>query len=224
MRRLPRRLPNRWDLAKRVSVGTVWDQIYAASRSKTELPHPEIQGVLDLFNRHQVGRVLDLGCGTGRHLIAFAREGFDTWGLDSSAVGLASALLRLGEMKLSAHLTLHDMQNLPYPDTFFNALISVQVIHHNRLEAIRQTVSEITRVVKPGGLIWITVPVSKNEPSNLQKEVEPGTFVPIDGPEKGLPHHYFRKVELGPFFASFEILELEVDSTNHFSLTARKTE
>ena len=64
---------------------TVWDQIYEASRSKTELPHPEIQGVLDLFNRHQVRRVLDLGCGTRRHLIAFAREGFDTWGLGTSA-------------------------------------------------------------------------------------------------------------------------------------------
>ena len=205
-------------------MGTVWDQIYEASRSKTELPHPEIQGVLDLFNRHQVRRVLDLGCGTGTHLVACAKNGYDTWGLDSSAVGLASAILRLGKMKLSAHLTLHDMQNLPYPDSFFDALISVQVIHHNRLEAIRQTVSEITRVVRPKGLIWITVPVSQNEASKLQEEVEPGTFVPLDGPEKGLLHHYFEKSEMAPLFASFEVLGLDVDSTNHFSVTARKTE
>ena len=68
------------------------------------------------------------------------------------------------------------------------------------------------------------MPVSKNEPSNLQKEVEPGTFVPLDGPEKGLPHHYFQKSEIAPLFASFEILGLDVDSTNHYSLIAKKRE
>jgi ubiquinone/menaquinone biosynthesis C-methylase UbiE len=116
------------------------------------------------------------------------------------------------------------MESLPYPDEFFDALISIQVIHHNRLADIKQTASEITRVVKPGGLIWVTVPVSKNEPSQHQEEIEPGTFVPLDGPEKRLPHRYFREAEIPPLFGSFEVLKLGIDDANHYSLMAQKNE
>ena len=72
---------------------TLWDKIYATVESTKPLPHPETQRVLDLFDRHQARRVLDLGCGTGTHLVACAKNGYDTWGLESSAVGLASAIL-----------------------------------------------------------------------------------------------------------------------------------
>jgi predicted SAM-dependent methyltransferase len=96
------------------------------------------------------------------------------------------------------------------------------VIHHNRLEAIQNTIKEITRVLRSGGVIWITVPVSKNEPSTTQEEIEPGTFVPQDGIEKGLPHHYFKMDEIPSLFPEFSIIDLHTDIFNHFSLIAEK--
>jgi hypothetical protein len=96
------------------------------------------------------------------------------------------------------------------------------VIHHNKLEGILKTTKEINLVLKDRGLIWITMPVSKNEPSTKQKEIEPGTFVQLNGREKGLPHHYFKREEILKLFAQFSIIDLHVDDTNHFSLIARK--
>jgi len=205
-------------------MNTVWDQIYQNGKVFDYPPHPEFEDVLSLLQKNKFQRVLDLGCGAGRHTIPLVQAGHDVHGLDSSAAGLECLGRKLRELELSAHLIQHEMKTLPYPDEFFDALLSIQVIHHATLSKIQQTVSEIDRVVRLGGLIWITVPASKNEPSLHQDEIEPGTFVPSDGPEAGLPHHYFREDELAPLFSQFHLLDLHLDTLNHFSLTGRKIE
>ena len=203
-------------------MGTVWDEIYKKNELLECSPHPEIANIAALFTKHGVRRILDLGSGGGRHTVYLAQRGFDVHGLDSSPTGLAHTLTSLANRSLTAHVTLHDMASLPYDDSYFDAIISVQVIHHNRLEGIRETVAEITRVLKPAGLVWITMPVSKNEPSKQQREIEPGTYVPLDGSEKGLPHHYFRREEIPSLFADYAVLDLHVDDTNHHSFTGMK--
>lgn len=201
---------------------SVWDKIYKKGELLNLKPHPEINRIIELFKKENVNRILDLGSGGGRHTVYLASKGFDTYGLDSSPTGHAYTIGILSEKHLTAHLTLHDMAVLPYDDEYFDAVISVQVIHHNKLEDIQNTIKEITRVLRSNGLLWITVPVSKNEPSTKQKEIEPGTFIPLDGLEKGLPHHYFKREEIPPLFFGFSIIDLHIDSVNHFSLVARK--
>ncbi|KYK32812.1 MAG: class I SAM-dependent methyltransferase [Theionarchaea archaeon] len=201
---------------------TVWDAIFKKGECVEMDPHPEMSTIAELFKKEKVKRILDLGSGRGRHLLYLAKKGFDVYGLDSSPTGLAYTIKVLSEENLAAHLTICDMIVLPYDDEYFDAVISVQVIHHNRLERIRNTLKEITRVLKDGGLVWITVPVSKNEPNTKQKEIEPNTFVPLDGIEKGLPHHYFKIEEIPPLFPQFSVIDLHIDPVNHFSLIARK--
>jgi hypothetical protein len=64
--------------------------------------------------------------------------------------------------------------------------------------------------------------VSKNEPSTTQKEIEPGTFIPLNGCEKGLPHQYFTKKEIKLILTKFSIVDLHIDPVNHYSVLARK--
>lgn len=202
---------------------TVWESIYEKGEFLQIDPHPEIDGVLDLFRKNGVKRILDLGSGGGRHLLRLAGAGFESYGLDHSPTGLAFSIMEMARRGLTGHFCLHDILDFPYEDGYFDSVISIQVIHHNGLEKIRRTIGEIARVLKKGGWIWVTMPVSKNEPSTSQKEMEPGTFVPLDGPEKGLPHHYFKEEEIPQLFAAFSIMDLHVDPLNHFSLTARKS-
>ncbi|MHA2363983.1 MAG: class I SAM-dependent methyltransferase [Candidatus Hodarchaeales archaeon] len=203
-------------------MNSVWDDVYKKGDFLEIDPHPEIISIAELFKKENYRRILDLGSGGGRHTIYLAEQGFDVYGLDISSTGLAFTMKLLSEKQLSAHLTLHDITSLPYDNNYFDAIISVQVIHHNTLEKIHETISEITRVLKDGGFIWITIPVTKNEPSHNQKEIEPGTFIPLDGCEKGLPHHYFKKNEISPLFPQFNIIDLHIDTKNHFSLLAKK--
>nr|MDO8097871.1 class I SAM-dependent methyltransferase [Candidatus Njordarchaeota archaeon] len=129
---------------------TVWEGIYAKSVLEID-PHPEISRIVELFKKENLRRILDLGSGAGRHTVYLADKGFDVYGLDSAPTGLAHTIRALSERGLAAHLTLHDMAALPYDDEYFDAVISVQVIHHNRLEVIRNTVEEISRVLKERG-------------------------------------------------------------------------
>ncbi len=198
-----------------------WERIYKEGIFYKK-PHPEIKKVVDLFYKNQTNRILDLGCGAGRNLIYLADKGFELYGLDSSSTGLRYTINRLNEKKLSARLALHDMVSLPYVGEYFDAVISIQVIHHNIVKDIEATVREITRVLKYKGLVWITIPVSKNEPSTKQKEIEPGTFIPLNGPEKGLEHHYFKEKEIPLLFSKFSVIDLHIDQTKHFSFLARK--
>jgi SAM-dependent methyltransferase len=192
-------------------------------------PHPDVARISSIFKENGVERILDVGCGTGRHLVFLAKLGFKMTGFDSSSHALELCTKWLEDEGLVADIRKHRMEDrLPYSDTFFDAVISIQVIHHNLLKDILFTISEIERILKPEGFIVITVPVlgptpEKSEDDWHLRKVENGTYIPESGPESGIPHHYFTEDELLGIFNGFEPLEIFIDSTNHRCLIAKKS-
>jgi SAM-dependent methyltransferase len=98
---------------------------------------------------------------------------------------------------------------LPIRDESIEGVFSVQVIHHARIAAVRLAIREIRRVLVPGGLAFVTVS-GRRDPGLDFEEIEPGTFVPLAGPEAGLAHHIFTVEELRSEFWGYEILDLSV--------------
>ncbi|MFW9806909.1 MAG: class I SAM-dependent methyltransferase, partial [Candidatus Thorarchaeota archaeon] len=122
-----------------------WDQIFSEQGRVFTDPHPDIDRLVNLLNKG--ARILDLGCGTGRHVVYLARLGFDVSGFDISPRALSMAEEWLNEERLSAALCEHSMElPFPYADDFFDAVISTQVIHHNLMKNIMKTINEIERV------------------------------------------------------------------------------
>lgn len=142
--------------------------------------------------------------------------------MDNAPTGLALTRGWLDEQALCADLVCADMrQPFPFPDGAFHAILSTQVIHHALQATVRATAREIGRAVKPGGLILITVPAQLNdEPDAI--EVEPGTFVPQSGYEKGLPHHILTPDALSALFDAFRPIELSIHGSVVISLLAIK--
>jgi hypothetical protein len=68
-------------------------------------------------------------------------------------------------------------------------------------------IAEIWRILANGGIAFVTVAGRKHE-SEAYEEIEPGTSVPLDGTEKGLPHHIFSEDELRSEFGVFQIREI----------------
>jgi cyclopropane fatty-acyl-phospholipid synthase-like methyltransferase len=199
-----------------------WEQIYLERGRVFAGVHEDIERIIRLLNDRRAEHVLDLGCGAGRHLVQFARSGFSVHGLDASPEATRLAREWLASEGLQAVVRLQDIyEPLPYADAFFDAVVSVQVIHHARIAAIRQLVGELTRVLKPGGFVFVTVPATQNQASTFN-EIEPGTLVPLDGPEQGLPHHYFTAGELRNLFEQFDLEDAHVDSHQHFCLSGFK--
>jgi SAM-dependent methyltransferase len=205
-----------------------WNEIFKQQGKVFREPHEDVPGVLELLRQRGASNILDLGCGTGRHVVYLARSGFSVFGLDNSPEGLRVTRQWLEEEGLDAGLRLQSMtEKLPYEDGFFDAVISVQVIHHTDIATIREIVQEIARVLKSGGLLFVTVPQLKDgRPYSSWgasfEQVEAHTFLPLDGPERGLLHHYFTPQELQDVFRSFDIADMHVDSVNHHCVLAFK--
>jgi SAM-dependent methyltransferase len=91
------------------------------------------------------------------------------------------------------------------------------VIHHGRISYIQKVIAEIERTLRPGGVVVMSMPKKRNQAERFE-EVEKRTFVPLDGCEKGLPHHYFTKRELHAFFSAFKYRSIKMDNTDHYFL------
>ncbi len=198
-----------------------WDDIFTEQGRVFEEPHRDMIRLVELFQDHNVAKILDLGCGSGRHLVFLSRMGFEMYGFDASPRALSLARQWMDEEGLTADIRIHQMEEpFPYEDGFFDAVISIQVIHHNLMTDILTTVREVERVIRPGGILFVSVPVMHMGPVEKEhdwdhREVEAGTYIPHKGPESGIPHHYFTPAELTRVFSAFALLELYMDDTKH---------
>lgn len=106
-------------------------------------------------------KVLDAGCGQGRHLCeAFRAEGVEVVGLDINLGDLqkAHALLSLMDVKKAKNwlLVKGDVTKLPFRDGTFDAVICSEVLEH--IPDSGKAVEELVRVLKSGGPLAVSVP------------------------------------------------------------------
>jgi SAM-dependent methyltransferase len=193
---------------------------------------PEIPKLGELLRRSGASKILDFGCGTGRHVIYFARKGFEVYGFDASETAIERAREVLKSENLFADLRVWDMTKpLPYEDIFFDAVLVLRVMHHTYIDNIKRIVKEIDRVLKKDGYLFLQVPAFSHEETlkwrqeGLKpKELEYRTYVDSESEEKGIPHHYFTKKELLRLFENYNIEEIHC-ATEHYRgycLIARK--
>jgi ubiquinone/menaquinone biosynthesis C-methylase UbiE len=172
-----------------------------------------------------VERILDLGCGDGRHLHYLASTGFEPVGVDYAPTGLRLANDWLGEDGLEAQVVNADMCSIPIREAYFEAVLCIQVLNHGLLADIQRTIGEIARVLAPGGWLCLTVSVwdANTLPEQDFIQIEPNTFLPLVGDEKGVPHHLFTPETLAQAFSAFELPEGVNQVTEHIlGLLARK--
>ena len=199
-----------------------WNEIFKKQGKVFTEPHAAMPGLVRLLKGMGARTLLDFGSGSGRHVIYLAKAGLSVFGLDNSPKGIQFTKEWLEQEGLCANLLLGDMvEKLPYSDTFFDGIIAVQVIHHARIVVIRLLIREMWRILKRGGVLFVTVPMSKN-PKLKYERIEPDTYIPIDGREQGLPHHYFTPKELYAEFHDFQILGIHIDAHRHYCLFGRK--
>jgi SAM-dependent methyltransferase len=119
------------------------------------------------FDRFPVGpgdRVLDLGCGGGRHAFEVYRRGADVTAVDMNQDELDQVEGLFGAMKVAgeapagaaAETVNGDATNLPFDDASFDRIIAAEVMEHIPDDA--KALGELARVLKPGGLVAVTVP------------------------------------------------------------------
>lgn len=212
-----------------------WDEIYAVEGRRAEYPD---EFVIRFVNSHLINddeppgtkRVLDVGCGPGRHVAYLAREGFEAYGVDYSdmAVEMAEELFRRGG--LDADVREEQITNLPFDDDYFNAVIDCASVQHNYRDEIADAIAEIARVLVPGGLFFWKARAREDSFYGKGIEAEPGTFVAphegvmVDDEEEAIkkPTHFFRLDELTDMLdAHFEETSVEYTERTYDDMTEK---
>ena len=109
-------------------------------------------------------RVLDMGCGAGRHAFEMYRRGADVVAFDQDGDELAgvlelfSAMRGAGEVPADAEADIKqgDALSLPFADGEFDRVVAAEVLEH--IPDDTTAISELARVLRPGGSLAVTVP------------------------------------------------------------------
>jgi SAM-dependent methyltransferase len=118
----------------------------------------------DLLRVGRRTRFIDVGAGGGRHSFEALRRGADVVAFDRDEVALKGvaemfeAMADAGELPPGARgeTVVGDLARLPYPDGHFDTVLAAEVLEH--VVHDEQAISELVRVLAPGGTLAVTVP------------------------------------------------------------------
>ena len=198
----------------------IWEGLYASGKKINRYPHDAVVSfVLRTFGdveRNKV-RILDYGCGGGGNTVFIASSGFDLYAVDSSptAVKLTAAAIRKIAPQQSRQVMLADFATLPFADGFFSAIIDRQSLGQNLSDTLPGMVSEIRRVLAPGG-IYFGINFSNQHPQLRYGEPlgNGGYHNFSEGVFKGIgARHFFDEAEIRQLFADFDLIDIRIVTT-----------
>lgn len=118
-------------------------------------------------------RVLDAGCGGGRNLVYFLREGFDVCGTDISPDAIAqvrSLADKLAPRLPGENFRVEPVEKMSFEAISFDAVLSSAVLHFARDEGHwAAMVGEMWRVLKPGGVFFARLASADGQEGNLER-------------------------------------------------------
>lgn len=140
----------------------------------------KVSPTIEKFLKGKKGRVLDIGCGSGRNFVKF--KGLKWFGIDFSRKMLDYAKITAKNKKIKIELKKADSLKIPYKDNYFDYILCYAVLHCiDSVKKREETIKEIYRVLKPKGQALISV-WGKNSPRLRSKGKE--CFVPWTVKEK----------------------------------------
>jgi ubiquinone/menaquinone biosynthesis C-methylase UbiE len=144
----------------------IWNKIAEQWNSYRKKPVKEVKN----FLKNKKGRILDLGCGSGRN---FVKNKGIIYGVDNSKKMLNLARKNARQRKVKVNLKKENIKKLNFKDNFFNYAICISVLQYLNKEDRKKAEEELFRVLKSGGEGVISV-WSKNQKrfKNKPKKIE----------------------------------------------------
>jgi SAM-dependent methyltransferase len=135
-----------------------------------------------------IKKLLDVGCGNGRNLVFFLRNGFEVFGFDRDRRSILLVQRMAAQIRPDlpmSNFVSGEITELPYAASSFDALICNAVLHFaNDERHFDSMIDEIWRVLSPGGLFFCRLASSIGLAS--AKSLGDGRYLLPDGTERFL--------------------------------------
>jgi ubiquinone/menaquinone biosynthesis C-methylase UbiE len=160
-------------------------------------------------------KVLEIGCGAGRHVYFFRLMGLNVVGTDlaHSAIDFTRNRLEKDGLIEGVELRPADATEIPYPDNSFDGILAWRFLHVLSPVQAQKCISEILRLLRPGGkvLLGTRSPRSTNYELICSGKDVDADFDYRSGQlsERAVKDTYFSRRELEDLFSDFQKIEVE---------------
>lgn len=203
-----------------------WINLHKNKRYRPKYPSEiVVQFVFRNFSSDGKTKVLDLGCGAGRHVFFLGNENIVPYGLDFSDEGIEytkEMMIENGLGQYVDNMSVGTLTQLPYADYFFDGIICYGVLYYLAYEDIKKAVQEMRRVLKPAGKLLLVVRTIEDYRYDEKKEIETHTTIINEESEEKCAHsengmlmHFFDEQELNTFFSDYKETKIDYIKETH---------
>ncbi len=201
-----------------VRLDRAWDDLHALPRFRPAYPSESVvRFVARRLGRPALDpdasprRVLDMGCGAGRHLALLTESGHDAVGLDYSRAGLRHARASGAGPRVAQA----PMAALPFRDGAFDAAVAWGVVNYATPEGLQAAIDELRRVVRPGGHCLVVTRGTGDTRYGQGREVDRHAFVleSDDTNEAGMVMTFLDRDDIDRVWRSWA--SVQVDHVHH---------
>ncbi len=134
-----------------------WNSFYQNYGRFYLTAHPNLKTFIHLAKRKNLKKILDLGCGSGRHVLALAKQGFNVFGIDLSPSAAQLAEQWLHKNNLDGEIIVADFEDeiAEYPQNSFDGIIAVNSLEYGPNEQFEKNLQQIKKLLRPHGLFFI---------------------------------------------------------------------
>jgi ubiquinone/menaquinone biosynthesis C-methylase UbiE len=209
----------------------LWTKLHTESRYRPKYPAENVvQYIFRNFERNGKTKVLDLGCGAGRHIVFMGKENIVPYGVDYSSEGIkyTKDILKKEGGQLSEYaenMKVASLTDIPFENDMFDGIICYGALYYLRYEDIKKAVSEMNRVLKKNGKLMLVVRSTDDyrcSSENVLPTDEKNTYI-IDEKstdkcafsENGMTMHFFSIEELEDLFKEFNDVKIDEITETH---------
>lgn len=122
----------------------------------TERTRTEIDHLIKLLNLKGKERILDIGCGWGRHVLELARRGYDVTGIDQSETMIAKARELMRTEGLKTEFIVQEMEDIACTDTYDLAIAMFGSFGYSRNDDVHLSIlTSLHRALRPSGRLCL---------------------------------------------------------------------
>ena len=144
-------------------------------------------------------KIADIGCGDGRNLLALANLGLELYGTEITDEISQSVQNQLAEAGVKASVKTGVNRNLPLADEYFDYLLSWNSCYYmgekENYNDFNDYLKEFSRVLKPNGILVLSIPMVSNFIFSGSKEIKKGYRLITDDPYKVRNNHVMKCFE-----------------------------
>jgi tellurite methyltransferase len=183
----------------------IWEAYWQGDEDHSwwRAPAPEVLDFIASQSPAERPDVLDLGCGLGRHAIAFAKAGFTVTAIDASESAVSHLSRWARGLSLEIRTVVCDVLSDRIPENGFDIVLAYNVIYHGYRPRLAAAIDRVGKLLRPGGLFYLTCPSRGDGKYGHGRELAPHTFASENAVAPGDMHYFADEADLDELLSGF---------------------